>query len=166
MTEGTSAPALNPWRPMRDPLDLKHLGKFGEELGEAGAAVSRCIIQGVEECEPVTGKPNREWLEEEIADVLANADLVVGHFRLNGGRIEARRIAKRNRLREWHAMADDPVGCAEREVGRWVYRRIEAVISAKPGTAEGRELAYLAAVAADVEEYGATGEHPVSIDAP
>jgi hypothetical protein len=65
--------ALNPWRPMTRPIDLKHLGKLGEESNELGAAISRCIIQGIDEREPVTGKPNRQWLAEEIADVLANA---------------------------------------------------------------------------------------------
>lgn len=49
----------------------------------------------------------------------------------------------------------DPVGAAEREVGRYVYMLIEARMDAKAGTAEGRELAYLAAIVSDVEEYGA-----------
>jgi hypothetical protein len=46
------------------------------------------------------------------------------------------------------------IGAAEAEVGRWVYRRIEALIDAKPGTPEAMELAYLARVAESVEEYG------------
>jgi hypothetical protein len=73
----------NPWHPIDDKVDLKHLGKLGEELSELAAAsskcataVCRCIIQGVDEAEPVTGKVNREWLEDEIADVQANMDLV------------------------------------------------------------------------------------------
>jgi hypothetical protein len=59
--------------------------------------------------------------------------------------------------------SEDPIGCAEREVGRWVYRRIEVLMDAKPGvgTTEAQELGYLADVVVDVEEYGATGEHPV-----
>lgn len=48
----------------------------------------------------------------------------------------------------------EPVGAAEREVGRWVYRRIEALMDAKPGTAEGAELSYLAGAVEHVEEYG------------
>lgn len=47
-----------PWRPIQSPIDLKHLGKFGEELGECQAAVSRCIIQGIREKEPIERKPN------------------------------------------------------------------------------------------------------------
>ena len=46
----------NPWHPITDKVDLKYLGKLGEELNECGSAVSRCIIQGVDEREPVTGK--------------------------------------------------------------------------------------------------------------
>lgn len=45
-------------------------------------------------------------------------------------------------------------GAAEREVGRWVYRRISRLMDAKPGTAEGAELDWLAAVVAHIEEYG------------
>jgi hypothetical protein len=42
----------NPWIPIQNPLDLKHLGKLIEELNEAGSATARCIIQGIDEVEP------------------------------------------------------------------------------------------------------------------
>ena len=93
-------------------IDLKHLGKLGEELGEASAAVSRCIIQGIGEREPVTGKLNREWLEEELADVIANANLVIRHFDLNATRIGARVETKSVQLLEWHRMLDDDESAA------------------------------------------------------
>lgn len=99
--------ALNPWHPMTTPIDLKHVGKLGEETCELGAAIFRCVIQGVEEAEPVTGKVNRVWLEEEIADVLANIELVIQHFGLDaapGGRIHQRRNRKIEHLRGWHSM--------------------------------------------------------------
>lgn len=80
----------NPWHPITDPLDLKYLGKLCEEAGELASAVSRCIIQGIDECEPSTGKPNREWLEDEVADVQANIDLVVERFGLDEERMAAR----------------------------------------------------------------------------
>lgn len=95
----------SPWHPMADPIDLKHLGKFGEELNECGAAVSRCIIQGIDEAEPVTGKINRVWLEDEIADVLAGAELNVERFKLDWGRIRARKERKKEHLRAWHRLA-------------------------------------------------------------
>jgi hypothetical protein len=49
---------------------------------------------------------------------------------------------------------EDAVGAAEREVGRWVYQRIEVLMDAKPDTADGAELTYLARVAEAVEEWG------------
>jgi hypothetical protein len=95
----------HPWHPMQEPIDLKHIGKLMEELGELMAACSRCLIQGIDECEPVTGKSNRLWLEEEIADVRINLQLVEKHFRLNEGYILMRMLDKVDRLREWHKMA-------------------------------------------------------------
>jgi hypothetical protein len=56
---------------------------------------------------------------------------------------------------------EDPVAECERAVGQWVYRRIEVLMDAAPDTPGGAELAFLAAVASDVEEYGATGDHAV-----
>lgn len=96
---------LNPWHPMSDPVELKTLGKFIEELGEGTQAAGRCLIQGMDEREPETNKPNRLWLQEEIADILANIDLVIECFGLNGDAIFERGHAKKERLREWHRMA-------------------------------------------------------------
>lgn len=95
----------NPWHPMKDPVDLKHMGKFTEELGECTAAVSRCIIQGIDEQEPITLKPNKEWLEDEIADVLANINLVARRFNLDRERIKARVAKKEQHLTMWHNQA-------------------------------------------------------------
>lgn len=55
------------------------------------------------------------------------------------------------------------VGAAEAEVGRYVYRRIERLMDAKPGTVEGAELCYLAEIAEGIEEYGeqACDGHPL-----
>lgn len=94
----------NPWHPITDAVDLKHLGKLGEELAECGAAVSRCIIQGVDECDPATGQVNRHWLEDEIADVLANIALVEQRFNLDTARMAARAERKMAHLRQWHAL--------------------------------------------------------------
>lgn len=96
--------ALNPWVPMTRPIDLKHLGKLGEELGELVAAKERCVIQGIDECEPITGKLNREWLEDELADVLANIELVTEHFGLDRTWMRERMNRKMAYLRGWHSM--------------------------------------------------------------
>lgn len=95
----------SPWHPMTDPIDLKHLGKFVEELNECGSAAARCIIQGIDECEPSTGEINRDWLTKEIADVLCNAELVIERFSLDYSMIKARKIMKREYLKKWHSYA-------------------------------------------------------------
>ena len=98
--------ALNPWPPMTNPLDLKHLGKLGEEVNELGSAISRCIIQGLDEAEPITHKVNRHWLEDECADVLANIELVINHFGLDYDRMLIRVERKKEHLRGWHSMLE------------------------------------------------------------
>lgn len=100
----TTPHTMNPWVPITNLLDLKHLGKLGEELGELSAAVARCIIQGLDGKEPVTGKSNRLWLEEEVADVAANLQLVVDHFHLSADFIHDRATRKAELLGSWHAM--------------------------------------------------------------
>lgn len=98
---------LNPWKPETRPRALAVLGKLGEEGGELVSAVNRCIIQGVDECEPVSGKLNRRWLTEEIADVLASVDRAIEYFRLDTLIISARRQRKYTHLSSWHELVDD-----------------------------------------------------------
>lgn len=109
MSAGTHNPDNDPspWIPMSKPIDLKHLGKLAEELGELQAAVSRCIIQGIDATEPTTGKPNRQWLEEEIADVTANIGLNMQHFSLDMQAIHKRSDRKFDYLKRWHAMLEE-----------------------------------------------------------
>ena len=93
----------SPWTPESDAVALMHLGKLGEELAECGAAVSRCIIQGIDQAEPSTGEVNRDWLTKEIADVLANVALVREFFGLDQDGIEVRVAFKTAYLRRWHS---------------------------------------------------------------
>lgn len=97
---------ISPWLPMKDPMDLKHLGKLAEESSELTTAASRCIIQGIDEKHPITDKPNVEWLEDEIADVFATAELCAERFDLDTDRILERAEFKKERLREWFALSD------------------------------------------------------------
>ena len=92
---------LNPWELITDRTQLKLLGKLAEELAEAGAATSRCIIHGVDECEPVTGYPNRRWLEDEIADVQALIIMVIGHYQLNSDTMVKRVSSKVAYIQRW-----------------------------------------------------------------
>ena len=94
-----------PWHPMTDSVDVKTLGKFLEELGECTAASARCMIQGIDAVPAITFKPNKEWLTEEVADILLNAALVIERFGLDKDKIEQRIEYKRPRLLAWHAMA-------------------------------------------------------------
>ncbi|WP_246710521.1 hypothetical protein [Rhizobium leguminosarum] len=57
------------WKPEPDVLVHQALGKTLEEAGELSAIIARCLIQGIHASEPVSGKPNREALFEEIADI-------------------------------------------------------------------------------------------------
>lgn len=84
----------SPWHPMSNAVDIKHIGKLLEELGELVSACSRCLIQGVNEAEPVTGKLNKDWLEDEIADVICGIQLVEKRFSLM--RLEGRLDKKLN----------------------------------------------------------------------
>jgi NTP pyrophosphatase (non-canonical NTP hydrolase) len=59
------------WQPETSKVRLALLGKLGEEASELAGIALRCMIQGIDECEPVSGKPNRQKLEEELADVMA-----------------------------------------------------------------------------------------------
>lgn len=95
----------NPWHPMSDAVDLKYLGKLSEECGELGAAIGRCIIQGIDGREPHTAKTNCTWLTEEISDVLINIGLCIAHFRLDEALILSRIKSKTERLRKWHEQA-------------------------------------------------------------
>ncbi|HUW45619.1 MAG TPA: hypothetical protein VMW50_07455 [Dehalococcoidia bacterium] len=96
---------MNPWHPMSDPVDLKHMGKLCEETGELTQVAARCIIQGIDTCDPVTKKLNRDWIEDEVADVIANVELVVEHFKLSERKIVQRVKKKKAQLRTWHLMA-------------------------------------------------------------
>ncbi len=96
-------PLMNPWHPMTDPVDLKHLLKLVEELGEFISATARCGMQGIDELHPVTGKSNREWLEDELADVYANCQLIEERFGVGANPI--RIMKKLEQLRSWHSMA-------------------------------------------------------------
>lgn len=92
------------WNTMQDERDRRVIGKLLEELTELGTAASRCLIQGIDECEPSTGKPNKEWLEDELGDVRAMTSLTMQHFKLNGDRIRDRASVKYMHKRKWVAM--------------------------------------------------------------
>lgn len=92
---------VSPWMPETDRERLKVLGKLAEECNELGSAIARCIIQGIDEREPVTGKWNREWLMEELADVRANVSIAIEFFQLDVDLIAARQARKKGNILRW-----------------------------------------------------------------
>jgi hypothetical protein len=95
---------MNPWSPITDPLKLKILGKCAEESAELGNILARIIIQGFDESDPRSGKPNKEALEDEGADVMATLGLVIEHFGLDYNRMMQRSLDKASRLQTWFDM--------------------------------------------------------------
>lgn len=98
---------------------------------------------------------------EAIRRIAAEAASALSNIHPDGGRGErpepARIHAGPNSPHTGDAVpsaAGEIVGEAEREVGRWVYRRIEALMDTKPGTAEAAELQFLSRIAESIEEYG------------
>ena len=94
----------SPWQPENDKLHLAVVGKLGEEASELSSACHRCSIQGVDGKHPVTGKSNREWLQDEIADVLAGCAIAIEHFNLDLTEIMERREMKRKHKKAWHGL--------------------------------------------------------------
>lgn len=92
---------ISPWMPDTNPLNLAVLGKAVEEGGEVTTACGRCIIQGIEESEPVSLKPNRKMLSDEIADSFATCGWLIDYFGLDRAYIEARAAAKRKGFERW-----------------------------------------------------------------
>lgn len=93
--------APSDWQPTTNKADLAILGKLGEETSECASALFRCVIQGIDEEQPVTGKVNREWLEDEIADVLAMIEHTIRHFNLNRDRMSQRTKRKFSYKAPW-----------------------------------------------------------------
>lgn len=100
-TKDIPADAPSNWQPITSKHDLAVLGKLGEEASELGSAISRCIIQGIDESEPRTLKSNRQWLEEEIADVMALTTIAIQRLGLDTEAIMERRRRKIKYKEPW-----------------------------------------------------------------
>lgn len=96
------------WKPEPDIFIHQALGKAGEEASELAAILFRCTIQGLDESDPGTGKPNRKALFDEIADVLAATqwlrDLIGDEFD------QARFDRKLAGFRLWQTMLEEDAG--------------------------------------------------------
>jgi hypothetical protein len=92
------------WIPEDEPCNIAVLGKLAEECAELSKILARCLIQGVDESDPRTGKSNRAVLSEEVADVLACIDVLGNHFDMDADFIKNRTRSRRRFLEEWHAL--------------------------------------------------------------
>lgn len=86
---------------------LPRLFRFGQRMGVAGAAVSRCIIQGIDEREPVTGKLNRDWLCESLVEIISTIPPIVASLNLDRKAMDLRCGRKMAHLRQWHGMLEE-----------------------------------------------------------
>lgn len=110
-------PKMNKWTPTTDLRTLRRLGKLQEELGELQAVVARCIIQGIEEVDPASGKTNRVRLTHEAADVLAQLGLTREQFNLDEEVIFSRVASKTRQMAEWEALFQPAQAGADRAGG-------------------------------------------------
>ncbi|WP_173087338.1 hypothetical protein [Devosia sp. 1635] len=95
---------ITAWIPEQDQHRLAVLGKLAEECNELGARAARCIIHGIDEIDPATGRANRHELEREIADVLAC--IGQAEARLGLSEMAQRTHNKSNGFDRWHELID------------------------------------------------------------
>ena len=95
---------ISPWLPEQDRHRLAILGKLIEECNELSARAARCIIHGIDEIDPDTGRTNRQELEREIADARACQWQAVE--RLNLDTMASRITAKDQGFDDWHDLID------------------------------------------------------------
>jgi NTP pyrophosphatase (non-canonical NTP hydrolase) len=96
--------AMSKGVPTTDLLMLRRMGKFLEELGELQAVAARVIIQGIDEVDPGSGVVNRERLEKEIADVMAQCLTTIDTLSLDEDAIHVRVNEKMRQKAEWESL--------------------------------------------------------------
>lgn len=98
--------AMSKWVPTTNLLMLRRMGKLSEELGELQAVAARCIIQGIDEVDPGTGRVNSNRLADELADVYAQIECTMEALKLHKGNFARRVTIKKGQMREWEEMFD------------------------------------------------------------
>ena len=118
---------MQKWTPTTDSLQLRRFGKLGEELGELQAVAARCIIQGIDEIDPSSGRPNRDRLEDEIADVYAQLNVLINDLELDYLYILRRTQSKVGSMRKWDELLGKDFKPAPLESVAFEYIRQEVV---------------------------------------
>jgi len=93
---------ITAWQPERNRIFIATLGKLAEECNELAGRATRCIIQGVVEPDPETGRANVEELRREIADV--RACIVMAEHILGFSFDVSRADEKLAGYRQWHEL--------------------------------------------------------------
>lgn len=96
--------AMSKWTPESDPMILRRVGKTGEEAAELGKVCSRITIQGLDGIDPATGLTNRQALEKEVADVMAQCEVTINALRLDPDAVYTRTQEKKRQMAEWEAL--------------------------------------------------------------
>jgi hypothetical protein len=99
---------LSKWTPTTDLMMLRRMGKLGEELGELQAVAARCIIQGIDEVDPSSGRVNRQRLQDELSDVMAQCEVTISALGLDTSYIAQKTSLKKEHMAEWEAMFAEP----------------------------------------------------------
>lgn len=96
--------AMSKWTPESNPMILRRVGKTGEECAELSKVCSRITIQGLDGVDPATGETNRQALQKEIADVVAQCFTTINALHLDNDAVKARAHEKQQQMAEWEAM--------------------------------------------------------------
>jgi hypothetical protein len=112
MNRAAERAVITPWQPEQNRFRLAVLGKLAEESGELSARAARCIIHGLDERDPDTGRLNRDELAREVADMLACLEIL--RETLSVVPNDARIASKANGFRHWHSLIEQE---PENEVG-------------------------------------------------
>lgn len=96
---------ITAWLPEQDPHRLAVLGKLAEECNELAGRAVRCIIQGIDEKDPATGRTNRDELAREASDVEACLEMV--ESLLGVKRITSRVAGKYDGFKRWHRLIEE-----------------------------------------------------------
>jgi NTP pyrophosphatase (non-canonical NTP hydrolase) len=72
-----------------------------EECAEVTQAISKIFRFGWDSCHPETGESNKDHLEVEIGDLLAMVDIMIEKCLVSDDKVNAARIAKKEKLKKW-----------------------------------------------------------------
>lgn len=115
---------ISAWHVETDKLRLRKLGKALEELSELSNVLARCIIQGVDEIDPSSGKVNRKRMQDEVADVFTQLAGLIDTFELDHAELIARSKYKKDSMDTWERLIaeeeEDGIGTAVRPQDGWV----------------------------------------------